>query len=110
MCKTQSRAERSAKELIVGRPHKWVIDDRGAFQDRVFQVAAVVWHFVRDAIYQDAVGHAFVHSRAAKTRELRNNTSLAAIHFVDEPRRKRPLTANDHANSFHVIGPSLIGH
>ena len=98
----EPRGERRAEELVVGRPHERVVDDRRALQHGVLEVGPVVRHLVRDAIDDHVVRHGLVHRRAAELHELGGHALVAAVDFVDEPRRKRPLAADDQTDLVHV--------
>src|SRR5689334_16452588 len=63
---SQLRSYGIVKVLVVGRPPKRIIDDVGPLQDGVFQKAAVILHFVRDAVYDDAILRGLAHARTAQ--------------------------------------------
>ena len=89
--------------FVVGGPPEWIVDDVGALQHGVFQIAAVVVDFVRDAIDDNAVFGAFVHARAAEFDEFRGD----AIGFAelidpgDERRRKAVFAPAEKTDLFH---------
>jgi len=95
----EARRKRRVEELVVRRPHEWIVDDDRALQHGVLQERAIIRHLVRDAIDDDGVVHELVHRRPAELDVFGDDPLTAAVHFLDEGRRERPL-APDHETNF----------
>ena len=63
-------AYRVIEKFVVGGPPEGIVDYVGALQDGVFQIAAIVFHFVGDAVDDHAVFGGLVHLRAAEFHEF----------------------------------------
>jgi len=73
----------------------------------VFQVAAVVFDFVGDAVDDDAIAGGFAHARAGQLHEFRGDAVFFSefIDAHDERRRKTIFTPAEKANFFHDAAP-----
>ena len=91
------------EEFVVSGPPERIVDDVGALEDGVFQVAAVVFDFVGDAVDDDAVAGRFAHARAAELGEFRRDAILLAefVDAHDEGRGKAVFTPAEKADLFH---------
>src|SRR4029077_2889074 len=91
------------EKLVVGGPPEGIVDDIGALQDRVLEVAAIIFDFVGDAVDDDGVFGGLVHARAAELNEFSGNAVGFAelIHPDDERRREAVFTAAEKANLLH---------
>ncbi len=98
---TQFGDEGCTKEFIICCPHKRIVDNISALKHRVFEVGAIVWHFMRDAIHENGIRRGFVHARAAKSGILCNHAFIPIADFFDKSWRPGPLTADDHTNFEH---------
>ena len=67
--------------FVVRRPPERIVDDVGSLQHRVLQVAAVVLHFVRNAVDDHAVFGRLVHPRAAQLHKFRGDAVFRAQLF-----------------------------
>src|SRR2546425_88431 len=95
--------QRSVEEFIVGRPPKRIVDDVGALQHGVLQIAAIVGHLMRDAVDNDAVARWFADGRPAETHEFSGDAFRSAeiVDPADERRRKTVLPSA--YSSFWVV-------
>ena len=66
----QLRGYGVVEKFVVGGPPEGIVDYVGALQRGVFQIAAVIFHFVGNAVDDDAVFGGLVHSRAAQFHKL----------------------------------------
>ncbi len=90
--------ERSAEELVIGRPHERVVHHGDALQHGVLQEGPVVRYLVRDAVDQHRVLARLAHARAAQLDVLRDHALVPPIDLFDEGRREGPLPAHDQAH------------
>ncbi len=74
-------AQREVEELVVGAPPERVVDDVGARERGVLQVAAIERNVVGDAIDDDVVGRGLGHANFADRGEFGLNAGL--VHGVD---------------------------
>src|SRR5437879_11240011 len=84
---------RSVEEFIVGRPPKRIVDDVGALQHGVLQIAAIVGHLMRDAVDNDSVARWFARGRRADTHTFSADAFRSAeiVDPADERRGKTVL-------------------
>ena len=68
--------------FVVGRPPEGIVDDVAALQHGVLEVAAVIFHFVGNAVDDDAVFRGLVHSRAAQLHEFRGDAVASRPAFL----------------------------
>src|SRR3989441_9750864 len=94
--------QRSVEEFIVGRPPKRIVDDVGALQHGVLQIAAIVGHLMRDAVDNDPVARWFADGRPAETHEFSGDAFRSAeiVDPVDERRGETKLPPAQQSN-FH---------
>ena len=104
---SQLRGNGVIEVFIVGRPPERIVDDVRPLQHRVLQVAAVVFHLMRNAVHDHAVSRRLPHACTAELHEFRGHALLRS-HLIDsrnERRRKAVFPPAKKANLFHVCAP-----
>ncbi len=93
------------EKFVVGGPPEGIVDDVGALQDGVLEIAAVVCDFVGDAVDDDGVFGGLIHARAAELDEFRGHAVRFAelVHLDDKRRREAVFTAAEKAYFLHGL-------
>ena len=101
------RGDGIIEELVVGSPPKGIVDDVSSLKNSVFEVAAIIFDLVRDAVNDDAVAGRLAHARAAELCEFSSNAVFFSefIDANDEGWRKAVFTPAEKANLFHDDSP-----
>src|SRR5260370_1511090 len=97
------RGDGIVEKFVVSGPPEGIVDDVGALQDGVLEVAAIIFDFVGNAVDDDGVFGGLVHARAAELDEFGGDAVGFAelVHPDDESRREAVFTAAENANLLH---------
>src|SRR5207302_2058562 len=93
------------EKFVVGGPPEGIVDDVGALQDGVLEIAAIVFDFVGNAIDDHGVFGGFVHARAAELDEFGGDAVRLAelIDTNDERGRETVFAAAEKAYLLHGV-------
>jgi hypothetical protein len=83
------------EKFVVGGPPEGIVDDVGALQDGVLEIAAIVFDFVGDAVNDDGIFGGLIHAGAAKLDEFGGDAVGLAelVHSHDEGGREAIFAA-----------------